>query len=63
MFAKRKAQGGRMIAGICSLPACEAEWIANPTHPIGACGLPETSRLPVDCETGGSLGWWDAPTV
>lgn len=50
----RKA-GARTNAGICSLPACEAEWIANPTHPIGACGPPETGRLPVGCETGALL--------
>jgi hypothetical protein len=50
-----KAQGGRTNAGICSSPDCEAEWIANPTHPIGACGPPETGRLPVGCETGALL--------
>lgn len=50
----RKA-GARTNAGICSLPDCEAEWIANPTRPIGACGPPETGRLPVGCETGALL--------
>lgn len=50
----RKA-GARTNAGICSLPACEAKWIANPTRPIGACGPPETGRLPVGCETGALL--------